>query len=70
MAEVTAENAAQMHALALKMLHFSPEATVLQKLLTSARLLGRQDAYDFYQQRFAAAYPDAFAQWKASEPAK
>lgn len=66
--EVTADNAQPMHALALKMLHFSPEAMVVQKLLTSARLLGLQDAHDFYLQRFAAAYPEAFVQWKASQP--
>lgn len=66
--EVSAENAAQVHGLALKMLHFSPEAMVVQKLLTSTRLLGRQDEADFYQQRFAAAYPDVFRQWKARQP--
>ena len=66
--EVTVDNAESLHALALKMLHFSPEAMVVQKLLDSTRLLGRQDEYDFYQPRFAAAYPDAFFQWKASQP--
>lgn len=66
--EVTEDNAVLMHALALKMLHFSPEAMVVQKLLRSARLLGLQDEYDYYQQRFAAAYPDAFVQWKANQP--
>ena len=66
--EVTADNAVQVHALALKMLHFSPEAMVLQKLLTATRLLEKQEEYDYYQQRFAAAYPDDFVQWKASKP--
>ncbi len=66
--EVTADNAESMHTLALKMLHFSPEAMVVQKLLTSARLLGLQNEYDYYQQRLAAAYPEAFMQWKASQP--
>lgn len=66
--EVTAANAEQTHALALKLLHFSPEAMVVQKLLDSARLLGRQDEYDYYQPRFAAAYPDAFLQWKTHQP--
>ena len=66
--EVTADNAEQMHALALKMLHFSPEAMVVQKLLVSSRLLGLQNEYDYYQQRFAAAYPEAFLNWKASQP--
>lgn len=70
MAEITADNAMQIHALAVKMLHFSPEAMVVQKLLTTARLLGRQDEYDYYQQRFAAAYPDAFVQWKAGQPSE
>ena len=66
--EVTADNAEQMHALALKMLHFSPEAMVVQKLLVSTHLLGLQTEYDYYQQRFAAAYPEAFLNWKASQP--
>lgn len=70
LAEVEAENAVEIHDLALKMLHFSPEAMVVEKLLTSARLLGLQEEYDFYQERFAAAHPDAFVQWKARQPAE
>lgn len=67
--EVSAENAASVHELGLKMLHFSPEAMVVQKLLTSTRLLGLQEEYDHYQRRLAAAYPDIFLQWQASQPA-
>lgn len=65
--EVTADNAEAMRALALRVLHFSPEAMVLQKLLTSTHLLGRQDEYDYYQQRFEAVYPEAYMQWKARQ---
>jgi len=68
LATVTPENATQLRALALSMLHFSPEAMVVEKLLTSTRLLGLDEEYAFYRQRFAAAYPQAFARWKASEP--
>lgn len=66
--EVTPETAQRVHTLAQKMLHFSPEAMVVRKLLDSARLLGRPQEYDNYQQRFAAAYPQAFQDWKAHQP--
>lgn len=66
--QVSADNAAYVHELALRMLHFSPEAMVVQKLLASTRLLGLQAETAFYSQRLAAAYPDAFMQWKASQP--
>lgn len=64
--DVRPENAATVYALALKMLHFSPEAMVGQKLLASTHLLGLQDEYDYYQLRLAAAYPDLFPQRPAS----
>lgn len=65
--EVTADNAPRVHALALRMLHFSPEAAVVEKLLDSTRLLGRMQEYEAFQQRFAAAYPHAFLAWKARQ---
>ncbi|MDT8992168.1 Wzy polymerase domain-containing protein [Curvibacter sp. APW13] len=67
--EVTPDNAAQVHGLALKMLHFSPEAAVVEKLLDSAYLLGLLQEYEHYQQRFSAAYPQAFLAWKARQTA-
>lgn len=67
MTAVTPENAQAMHDLALRMLHFSPEAMVLQKLLDSSRLLGLEALHTAYQRQFAAAYPEAFLDWKARQ---
>lgn len=67
--EVTPDNAPYVHALAKRMLHFSPEAMVVRKLLDSARLLGLTQEYNDYQRRFAVAYPQAFMEWKAHNPA-
>lgn len=64
---VTAENAVEIHAMATGLLHFSPEAMVVQKLLDSAYLLGLTQEYAHYQQRFAAAYPQAFLAWKVQQ---
>jgi hypothetical protein len=41
---------------------------VVQKLLQSAQMLGRDDELDFYAPRFAAAYPEAYAQWAKARP--
>ena len=52
------ENAARMHALALDMLHFSPEPKVVRLVIESATLLGRDAEAQFYLQRFKAAFPE------------
>jgi O-antigen ligase len=55
---LTSENSAYMHALALEMLHFSPEPKVARLVIESARLQGRGSEVAFYVQRFRAAFPD------------
>ncbi|WP_369821785.1 PglL family O-oligosaccharyltransferase [Polaromonas sp. OV174] len=57
------ENAAAMHAMALELLHFSPEPLVVQKLIESAVMLGRDDEAVQYLARFRAAYPEEHARW-------
>jgi O-antigen ligase len=57
------DNAAQVHALALQMLHFSPEPSVLGKLIQSATLLGLQEEADAYRLRFQVAYAAEYADW-------
>lgn len=64
---LTPENAAKLHALALEMLHFSPEASVLIKVIESADRLGLSDEAETYRQRFRAAYPQEYASWLASK---
>ncbi len=63
MSELTPENAAYLHDLAEKLLHFSPEGRVIEKLIDSANLLGRKDEALFYQARYQAAFPQSYALW-------
>ncbi len=60
---LTAANAAQLHAMAKQLLHFSPEPRVVEKLIESAVMLGRDDEAVFYLQRFQAAFPQEHAAW-------
>jgi hypothetical protein len=64
--EVAPENADVLLVLSKKMLHFSPEPRVVQKLLQSASLLGQKDEVQFYTVRFAAAFPSDYNRWMAS----
>lgn len=61
--DLTPANAAYLNALAKQMLHFSPEARVVEIVLDSARLLGRQDEMAFYAARYKAAFPKSYAAW-------
>jgi O-antigen ligase len=65
-ASLTAENAEHIHTLAKEMLHFSPEASVVQKLIESAMLLGQSDEADYYAKRYQVAYPQEYATWLAA----
>jgi O-antigen polymerase len=61
---VTQANAAEMHALGEQMLHYSPEPRVVEKLVASAALLGRDREGALHLARFRAAFPDAFREWR------
>ncbi len=61
--DLTRANAAYLNALAKDMLHFSPEARVVEILLDSAKLLGRTDEVAFYAARYKAAFPKDYAAW-------
>ena len=52
-----------MHALALELLHYSPEPRVIEKLIESAVMLGRDDEALQYLARFRAAFPKEHASW-------
>ena len=58
-----AANASELHDLALEVLHFSPEARVLEILIESAVMLGLDEEAAFYLQRFRLAFPARHAQW-------
>ena len=62
--ELTPANAERMYELALGLLHFSPEPRVVQKLIASATMLGKDTEAVYYLQRFKAAFPKEYAQWK------
>jgi len=60
---VTPQTAPRLLEMAEDLLHFSPEPMVVQKLLQSAQLLGREAELDFYARRFQAAFPEAYSEW-------
>ena len=62
---ITAANAGHLHALAVQLLHFSPEPRVVEKAIESAVLLGRDDVAVYYLQRYRAAFPKEHALWAA-----
>ena len=68
--ELDRQNAQTVHDLALDMLHFSPEARVIELVLESAKLLGRTKEVDFYALRYEAAFPEAYARWVATQTAQ
>jgi len=65
--ELRPDNAATINTLAKEMLHFSPEAQVVERVLDSARLLGREDEVAFYAARYQAAFPTAYERWAAQQ---
>lgn len=64
---VTAQNADRLHSMAQSLMHFSPEARVVQKLIDSALLLGLGDDAARYTERFSAVYPKEHAAWLAAK---
>lgn len=66
--EVTHANAPAMHALALRVLHYSPEAKVLEQLIASALLPDQRADAEFYLDRFRWAYPQDYAVWLEANP--
>ncbi|MDM0027645.1 PglL family O-oligosaccharyltransferase [Variovorax saccharolyticus] len=64
---VTDANAAEMHALARQVLHFSAEPAVIVKLIDSAKRLGRKEEARAQDARFRAAFPAEYARWSLGE---
>jgi len=67
---LTRANAAHVYELAKAMLHFSPEPFVIEALIESAVLLGRDDEALFYLVRYQAAFPMRHARWAEDHPRK
>lgn len=60
---VNQATAKRVHALATAMLHYSPEPRVIEPLIESAALLGRDDEVAFHLRRYRAAYPKDYERW-------
>ncbi len=67
---LTSDNSARLNAMALELLHFSPEARVAEKVIDSARLLGRFDEAQYFEARYLAAFPQEHAKWAKASAAK
>ncbi len=68
---ITRDNAASTAELARSLLAYSPEPRVVELLVQSLSLLGRDAEARFYAERFQAAYPEEYARWMArSQPAE
>lgn len=64
MTTLTPDNAAPVNQLAREILHFSPEPRVIEKVIESAQLLGREQEVVQEMRRFEAAFPKEYAQWR------
>jgi O-antigen ligase len=62
---LTRENAARTLETSLALLHYSPEPRVIEKVIESATMLGRDDLAMEHLARFRAAFPAEYAQWQA-----
>ena len=66
--DLTRNNAAHIHTLALDVLHFSPEPRVLEKVIESATLLGLDNEALYFAARYKAAFPEGHAAWAKDRP--
>ena len=66
---VTPDTAQRMHGLATALLHYSPEPRVIEPLIESASLLGRDDEVAYHLQRYRVAYPKDFERWSRANRA-
>jgi O-antigen ligase len=62
---LTLNNAAHIHRMAEDLLHFSPEPKVIEKLIESAVVLGRDEEVRLHIARYRVAFPVAHAKWAA-----
>ena len=60
---LTPETAAQVHRFALELLHYSPEPRVIEKLIESSVMLGKDDEALYYLARYRAAFAQDHAKW-------
>ena len=63
----TAANASTIYTTARRLLHYSPEPRVIEKLIAGARLLGLDQEAALHEDRYRRAYPDDFARWQRGD---
>ena len=63
---IDAANAQQAYDLASALVHFSPEARVIERLIEAATFLGKDDVALFHLARYRSAYAAEYAQWQPS----
>lgn len=61
---LTRDNAPWTFETAQALLHYSPEPRVIEKLIESAVMLGRDDEALLHLARYRAAFPQEYAQWQ------
>ena len=58
-----ADNAPRLNRMAHELLHFSPEARVVEKLIDSAELQGLAQEVEFFKARYQAAFAGQYQKW-------
>ena len=61
------ENAMVLLKAAESALHISPEPRIIERLIVSASLLGRQDIVDYHKIRYEENWPEEYAAWIKSQ---
>lgn len=61
------ETAKRVFELSSKLVRWSPEPRIIEKLIESAVMLGRDDVAAFHIKRYRTAYPAAYAAWSKQE---
>ncbi|MEO7887098.1 MAG: Wzy polymerase domain-containing protein [Polaromonas sp.] len=60
---LTPQNAEAINALATELLHYSPEPRVIEKVIESAVMLGRDEEALAHLARYRAAFPEDYFRW-------
>jgi hypothetical protein len=61
--ELSRANAPRVLALSTSLIHYSPESRVIEALIESATMMGRDDLAVFHLGRYKEAYPEDYAKW-------
>ncbi len=67
---LTRENAQRVNRQAKHLLHYSPEPRVIQAVIESAVMLGKDDEAAFHMKRYRIAYPKDYDRWMGAAGGK